>query len=341
MALFHGRLAGHAALVALVLLGTATANAQSGLSGPFDMPQQMRPYDAGSSIIGNSPTAAPADLPLSGNIPTHFDQEFGLRGGLPSDGIWDWEILPTGLMYHSYLAGERESRMGTQWTFDEVNRQWVWDSTLGGRVGLVRYGTETESGPRGWQFDIEGAAFPRLDAGRSLQAVDFRAGGIFTYRENQIEFKFGYFHSCSHLGDLFMLAYPNIQRTQDVRDSIIAGVGYWLSPNVPVRLYAETSWAFNVEGVAQPWDFQFGAEYTPAVKMPSRATGAPFCAIDTHLRQDVNFSGLLTIEAGWQWIGRSGQSFRIGAVYANGLSEQGQFYNQYENMVGGGFWYDF
>ena len=82
---------------------------------------------------------------------------------LVDDEPWTWQVLPTGLMYKSYLAGGREPRFGTQFVH-ERSQGWLWDTTLGARVGLLRYGTENDFWPEGWQLDVEGAAFPRLSS---------------------------------------------------------------------------------------------------------------------------------------------------------------------------------
>ncbi len=105
------------------------------------------------------------------------------------------------------------------------------------------------------------------------------------------------------------------------------------------RAYAEVGYGFYVDGGALPWEFQFGAEYSPLE--PTGARGAPFLAANGYLRQDVNFSGSITVQAGWQWRGQSGHLVRLGAHYFNGMSEQREFFNQFEEQVGLGLWYDF
>ena len=90
--------------------------------------------------------------------------------------IWDWHLLPNRLIYRPYLAGVYQPRMAAVFN---VNRQsqWKWDLSIGGRIGLVRYGSGNEVIPQGWQLDIEGAAFPRLASpGQILEATDYRFG---------------------------------------------------------------------------------------------------------------------------------------------------------------------
>jgi len=70
--------------------------------------------------------------------------------------------MPQGLIYRSYLAGAKESRFRSVWN-DERHDGGIWDITLGGNVGLLRYGTTGDVRPEGWQLGIEGAGLVRLD----------------------------------------------------------------------------------------------------------------------------------------------------------------------------------
>jgi hypothetical protein len=260
------------------------------------------------------------------------------EGWLATDEPWEWQLLPTGLMYRPYLAGNKEPRLGSQ-LVHERNHGWYWDATAGGRIGLIRYGTQNDLWPQGWQLDMEGAAFPRLDLEHEEDLVDadFRAGLMLTTRQGPWEGTFGYRHLCSHLGDEYMLRYPHYPRLNFVRDSLVFGVAVYLNPSL--RLYSEAGWAFHYDGGAKPWEFQFGIDYSSPD--PTGISGTPFFAINTHLRQENDFGGNLTVQTGWQWRGRTGHLFRLGMQYFNGMSEQYQFYNQFEEQLGFGIWYDY
>ncbi len=251
---------------------------------------------------------------------------------------WTHQILPDGLIYRSYLAGPRESRMRSYF-FNEADYGNLWDITLGGRVGLWRYGTTNAYFPEGWQVDLEGAATPRLDFENDMNMVsaDFRAGLPITYGVGPWRTKLGYYHLSSHLGDEHLLAFPNTPRYNYTRDAFILGQAYYIHPTT--RVYAETSWAFNSDQ-ADPWEFQFGIEYAPA--LPTGIHGAPYAAANVLLREEVNYSGCLTVQAGWAWReGPSAHLLRLGFEYFNGLSDQGQFWNQFEQKFGAGIWFDF
>lgn len=260
--------------------------------------------------------------------------------GLPNGGrtCWTWQLLPDGLLYKSYLAGQREPRLGSQWV-QKRDYGWVWDSTLGGRVGVLRYGSTDDLYPEGWQIDIEGAAFPRLDAehARDLIDADFRVGVPLTWRRGPWEAKLAYYHLSAHLGDEFMVTHPAVPRINYVRDCAVIGLG--LHPHPDWRLYSEVGYGMYVDGGALPWEFQFGIEYSPLER--STIWGAPFAASNAHLRQENDFSGNFTVQLGWQWRGASGHLMRVGAHYFNGMSEQYQFYRDFEEQVGIGLWYDF
>jgi len=249
-----------------------------------------------------------------------------------------WQLLPEGHLYGAYLAGDRESRLALHWVYERT-LGWVWDPTIGGRVGLLRYGTESALWPEGFQLDVEAAAFPRVmsEGPRDLVSTDFRYGFPLTWRRGAWESKFGYYHLSSHLGDEMMVARGTFDRLNYVRDSLVWGLS--VRPAANVRLYAEADWAFVIDGGAKPWQFQFGLELSPIEPAGWRAS--PFLAVNCRLREDVDFSGNLVVQAGLRWRSQAGRLARIGLHYFNGLSDHAQFYRQFEEQIGFGVWYDY
>jgi hypothetical protein len=292
--------------------------------GPLGVPNNPGPVYGPYA----SPNATAASQPLD---PNSFEER-----NLTGDELWSWQMLPTGLMYRSYLAGIHEARLGSQLVYIKGQGA-VLDSTIGGNVGLLRYGTDSELWPQGWQLNVEAAAFPRLDSNRNLVECDYQAGVPLTTRQGPWEMKFGYLHYCSHIGDLYLLANPGFDRINYVRDSIVWGLAVYLTPDV--RLYSEANWAFHTDGGTEPWHFQFGADFSSTE--PTGPLGAPFFAINGLLRQENDFGGNVTVRTGWQWRGQSGHLLRLGLQYFNGMSDQTQFYNRFEQQIGGGLWYDF
>ena len=263
-----------------------------------------------------------------------------LYPGLPvfDDSSWHCILFPHGWMYPAYLASMRESRMGAQ-LFYERSRGWLADPTVGGRVGVLRYGTDDLVRPEGFQLDFEAAAFPRLtlDSSREFESNDFRVGVPLTARLGMVETKLAYYHYCSHLGDMFIESHPGVLRRPYTRDAIVLGLG--LRPCENFRLYAEADYAFYTFGSPKPWQFQFGVDWSTL--QPTGLRGAPFFAINGMIRQDVDYGGNLTVLTGWQWRGQADQLLRTGFYYFNGKSNQGQFFDQFEEQIGMGMWYDF
>jgi hypothetical protein len=215
-----------------------------------------------------------------------------------------------------------------------------WDAALGGRVGLLRYGNGDPLWGQGWQLDFEGAALPRLtlDTQRDLDSVDFRAGIPLTYGWREWQFKVGYYHLSSHMGDEYAIRNNALDdRINYVRDAMVGGVSYY--PNPMLRLYGEAAYAFNATGGSEPWEFQFGFELAKAG--PTGADGSPFLAANLQMREEHDFGGALNTQAGWMWRSQTGRVLRIGAQYYNGKSSQYQFFDDSEQQIGGGVWYDF
>jgi hypothetical protein len=254
--------------------------------------------------------------------------------------VWYWQVLPDGLIYHSYWAGVHEPRLGIV-AMDERNTQAFWDGTLGGRVGLLRYGNGQSIFPQGWQLDVEAAAIIRmtLDEIRDFEFADYRVGVPLTYGIDNWQFKFAVYHLSSHLGDEFAIANPGslADRINYVRDAVVVGASYYPVP--VMRLYSEAAYAVNIDGGAKPWEFQFGTEIARAG--PTGPRGTPFFAVNAHLREEHDFGGDINTQAGWLWRGDSGQVVRAGVQYYNGKSSQYQIFDQYEQQIGFGLWYDF
>ena len=311
---------------------------------------QRGPVFAATGPIGRAvedPTAAPRDpprpspifeepLPAMAVLPE--DAPALVHPGVPGGAPWRFQILPNGLIYRSYLAGVKEPRFASVWNHEE-DLGWLWDISLGGRLGALRYGTQDALRPEGWQIDVEGAALLRLSSGedRDLASCDYRFGVPLTFGRGPFQTKFGYYHLSSHLGDEYMLRHAGFFRDNYVRDSLVLGQSLYLTDDL--RVYAEVAWAFYTSGRAKPMEFQFGMDYSPAVNPSIR--GAPFFAVGGHIRQEFDYSGNLVVQTGWQWRGCTGQLFRVGVQYYGGKSDQWEFADQYEEKLGMGLWYDY
>ncbi len=284
------------------------------------------PFGSDQGVVGTAETrsdsAGPGPLAVARNVGSE---------------TWTWQGLPSGLIYPSYLAGGREPRMAFQGVDVTSLGGWYGDATLGARVGLIRYGTEFAVQPEGWQLDVEGAAFPRLNMDTlHLVSSDFRYGMPLCYRQGIFETKFAFYHESSHLSDIFMAQNPGSGPNWYSRYALVWGVGVRPLENLRVRgnrlvvLRQRTDQALGV-----PVWRRLGAR---------RRYGhlrSTLFAVNARLRQEVDYGGNLTVQGGWAWRGRAGQLFRVGLDYFNGESDQVQFLNQFEQQIGAGVWYDF
>ena len=168
-------------------------------------------------------------------------------------------LLPEGFIYPTYLGNPHEPRLGAMWVEEEDDGT-LFDSTLGGRLGLIRWGPRDR--PEGVQLDVLAAAKLRLDPEDELdvRSVDFRVDIPLTWENGPHRYKFGYSHISSHLGDEFLLKNPGFNRLNYFRDSLVLGYSYYARPDI--RLYGEAAYAFWRE-VAGPWRFTFGVDYAP------------------------------------------------------------------------------
>lgn len=256
----------------------------------------------------------------------------------------DWYVLPSGLLYRSYLAGAKEPRIHWANLYDTKSDRRIWETSLGGRAGLLRYGSGESNSAEGFQLDLEGAVFSRVlpdEPSAMLEAADFRFGFLATWRIRRTSLKAGYYHVSSHLGDEFLLANPLFDRINYVRDSLIFGAMYDLTNDL--QIYGEVGNALGAQGGAKPLELQFGSQYVPSASdFRVKVGGAPFAAVNGHLRQDFDFSGSLNLVTGWSWQGEESKSrFRIGLQYYRGQSLQYSFFDRKENLIGGGLWFDF
>jgi len=252
-----------------------------------------------------------------------------------------WQIMPKGLLYRTYLAGEKEPRMQFLSLYDTRSKRKVWDAVLGGRVGLLRHGDMQRPDADAFQLDLEGAVFARVlpeEESSMLEGSDYRIGLYGTWRRDRLSYRAGYYHISAHAGDEFLIANPTFPRINYVRDSLLAGVSYDVSDIT--RVYGELGYSLGTSGGAEPFELQLGTEYAP--KPQTTATGAPFFAVNAHWREEFGLSTGVNVVSGWGWQGpETRRRLRLGLNYYNGPSLQYEFFDRWENLVGGGIWMDY
>lgn len=263
-----------------------------------------------------------------------FNSEEGLFDSRPD---WRWKFLPKGVLYGTYWASSAEPRLAVKVVSEQALNALV-DTEIGGRVPIVRFGAVERL--EGWQFDVLGGVNLRQDPNDEMdvQATDYRFDLPLTYRKGPHAFKVGYYHVSSHLGDEYILKNNITTRDNFLRDVI--NFGYSYNPLPELRLYGEFGYGFHVD-VSEPWEMQFGVDYGPATF--TGIYGAPFVAVNVHLREELNFGGNVALQLGWAWRGEGIHAgiLRTGAYYYDGGSPQFSFHRSHETQVGWGLWYDF
>jgi hypothetical protein len=324
----------------LILLSLLTmlsaADAASPTARPAKPAMQLGPIDEPTFGPPPGPEQVSFQDALSGSAD---ESNFVYSGGRNSGGGgYCWQIMPQGLIYRSYLAGAKESRFRSVWNNESDNGN-IWDITLGGNVGLLRYGTTGGARPEGFQLGIEGAGLVRLDIdeNRDVDAADFRFGVPLTWGDSRHQVKVAYYHLSSHVGDEFLLKNQGFTRLNYCRDVLVWGHSLYLSNEW--RAYGEVGYAVDCD-VSDPWEVQTGVEWAPLYGTGGR--GAPFAAVNGHLREEVDFGGNFVAQTGWCWRRNAATGlFRVGVEYYNGKDDQFSFYDESVSKVGFGMWYDY
>jgi len=284
----------------------------------------------------------PSDLPPAAPMPgMEFETE---APGIPlyeqyvRYNSWRLQLLPEGLIYRSYLAGPKESRMAAGMVSVPEDST-MWDATIGGRFGLLRWGNSDPFRPQGFELQAEASAQIRLDIPEDVdvRSADFRVGFPLAWGNEYRQWKFGYYHMSSHLVDEFLEKNPEFPMFRQARDALVFGHSVYLTDSL--RIYGEAAWAFYCNA-SDPWEFQFGIDYAPR-----RATGwrgAPFFAINGMLREELDFGGGLNTQLGWAWrADTTAHLLRIGFQYYNGAIPHYAFLPYHEQQFGLWAWYDF
>ena len=156
-------------LLSIGCLSASLLSARAGAQMQPSPPLMMAPSDSTIPAPARGPLCAGRPgAPAAIGVNASPAQAYG-------PGPFKWQLLPDGLMYPSYLAGEREPRIGSEWVYDR-RMGWLWNIAMGARVGLLRFGTENNLLPEGFQLDAR-------SGGLSAAATERRArpGGASTF----------------------------------------------------------------------------------------------------------------------------------------------------------------
>ena len=90
---------------------------------------------------------------------------------------WTFQLLPSNIIYKSYMACGREPRLGIHFVDSmQPDDMSYWDCSIGARVSLLRYGSQDPLYPEGIELEMDACAFPRLglNRARDLFSCDYR-----------------------------------------------------------------------------------------------------------------------------------------------------------------------
>lgn len=343
------RLANRNISTAFVLLLALTAGSARPIAGAGRLPPS-----AGSVETAVKPFVSPveiADVGMTSPLDSRLSLSLAALQSAPESEIgvplyeedlpqndFGFHLLPEGLIYRSYLAGPKEPRMAAG-IIGIPKDSTLWDATIGGRLGLIRFGNSDPIRPRGFQWDVEAAAMVRLDipADVDVRGTDYRVGLPLTWGDEFRQWKFAYYHMSSHLGDEYWEDNPAFPLFRQARDALVLGHSWYLTDSL--RVYAEVGWAFY-SVASEPWEIQFGLDYAPRVATGWH--GAPFFAINGYLREELDFGGGVNAQVGWAWrADATAHLLRLGFQYYNGASTQYAFLPFHETQYGAVLWYDF
>ena len=269
--------------------------------------------------------AAPADRSPYVDAATFTATRLGRAashvGTVPSD-VWCWQVLPEGLIYHSYRAGVHEPRLGDRRVSEHDGRVVLGRHARRPRRPVaLRHATTCSFRKAGSSTSKRppwcGSTFDEI---RDFETADYRVGIPLTYGIDNWQFKFAVYHLSSHLGDEFAIAHPGSldDRINYVRDALVLGASYYPQPFM--RLYAEAGYALQHRrrrrAVGIPIRHRAFASRAPRAFTARRSwQSTPTCA------KSVDFGGDINTQAGWLWRNESGQVMRIGVHYFNGKIE--------------------
>jgi hypothetical protein len=246
------------------------------------------------------------------------------------------QLLPDGLIYHPYLAGPKESRTGIQF-FSTDDGGWSWFSSVGGQIGILRFGTYDDLHAPS-ESSSTSKARPSSAAWTRNCSISARPMYVSVFPcRSAGAVKKPSCHCTSAIQARRQLVRAPADQPDRVFDRQAIVLGHSIRLAEKLRIYGEVGYAFKSE-LDGEWEFQFGTEFAPV--LPTRIVGAPFAAANLYLLEREDFGGSLTLQGGWCWRGKNARLLRVGLFYSNGTSNQALLDDRNEQLFGFGIWHD-
>jgi hypothetical protein len=250
----------------------------------------------------------------------------------------NWRGFPSTLLWRPMIANQQQPRLSAKLTtLSEEPLDDVIDVAIGGEFGLLRY--TSPGGRYAVQPDIFAAGITRFTQNAVYTETDFHVGGAITFQfEKNWHAKVGYEHASTHLGDDF-IERTGAVKVGHVRDEIELGLDYVFANQF--RVYGQFAYAFHMNTKPESSGDRYGAGIEWSEYRNTGWKGQPYAAVDLEVRADQDYTGNVTVQAGWEWRrDDSNRAVRLGLEYYNGKSPFGQFFREHEQWAGLGCWID-
>lgn len=228
-------------------------------------------------------------------------------------------------MTHREIDGASGTRLGT---------------VLGGTRGLFRIHPHNRP-DQGFQLQVGAAFFAQWDAENSMDGLGWDGMwhilGTWTSGP-KVAFEFGYNHKSSHVMDEYM-ENTGRGRLGYTREEVLAGVSF--KPARHWRTYGELGYGFRSGNENQePLRLQAGIEYESERRMHKGLTGW-YLALDAQVHEEDAWNLSAAIQLGWVMpVKQLGRTYRLGLEYYRGRSPLGEFFQDDEDHIAIGWWFD-
>lgn len=251
-------------------------------------------------------------------------------------GIW---FPQSTVLYQPMIANPRYCgySLGYRWGDDVLGKQCV-NFSLGDIFPIFRW-TNVWAPGGDLQLDIIGcmwAVFAMWEKNNpndeisTLVTTDYMGALALSYAFDAWSFRLRVYHVSSHLGDEYMVKYPNVQRLNPSMEAVDFFTSYQISQGF--RLFAGPGWVFHSDNSfpLKPFYIEWGGELRlfGHKSYYHKLFGSPFLAMFFRNWQQRDWKLDQTYAIGYEWskLQGVGRKFRILGQYHDGYSE-GQFFN--------------
>lgn len=181
-----------------------------------------------------------------------------------------------------------------------------------------------------------------------LMNADYLAGIPISFSYQDWSFRFRLYHISTHLGDEFMVSYPNVKRI-NVSYEAIDLIASFNPDQGQLRIYFGPGFIFHSDQnfPMKTLYFQYGLEarFYPFLSFRSNKHGlygTPYLAVDCQNWQVNDFKFSPTVELGYEWskLKNAGRKFRFFGTYHYGNGD-GQFFTERTHYLGTGISFGF